>query len=245
MESLSSYDYGKKDYEGRRYIKDINASKHAMGVLLKPIEDYNADMRKWKMKQYKPEMHLTLGNHEYRIERAVQDDPKLDGFMSIDDLGYESFGWIVHPFLEVVELDGIYYSHYFCNPLSGRAIGGESILLRLKSVGFSHVQGHQQIYLSGARSLNSGRVIRGIVLGSCYLHDEKYRGPQSNSEFRGILVFHEVINGNFSLMEISIDYLCRRYEGMMVWEFMEKKYPDIFNRSTWMKHQKKNSLRVY
>jgi len=206
------------------------------------MEDYNKHMRKIKGKQYKPEMHLTLGNHEYRIERAVQNDPKLDGFMSVDDLEYESFGWKVHKFLEVVEIDGVHYSHYFCNPLSGRAIGGESVLLRLKSVGFSHVQGHQQIYLSGTRSLNSGQVVRGIVLGSCYLHDEKYRGPQSNSEFRGILIFHEVTNGNFSLMEISLDYLCRRYENMMVWEFMEKKYPEIFKESTWMNHQKKNSI---
>ena len=241
MESLSSYDYGKKVYEGRRYKKDIEACKGAMTVLLKPIEDHNAHMRKLKGKQYKPEMHLTLGNHEYRIIRAIEDNAKMDGWMSIDDLGYESFGWIVHPFLEVVELDGVCYSHYFCNPLSGRPYGGENIGIRLKNIGMSFVAGHQQIYMLGVKSLSNGRRIRGLIQGAAYLHDEKYRGPQGNSEWRGIFVLHEVCDGDYSLLEVSLDYLCRRYEGMMVWEFMEKKYPDIFNQSTWMKHQKKNS----
>ena len=242
MESLSSYDKGKRDYEGRRYIKDIKAAKDAMAVLLKPRDDYNANMRKWKMKQYLPEMHLTLGNHEYRIERAIQDDPKLDGFMSVDDLGYESFGWTVHPFLNVVELDGVYYSHYFCNPLSGRPYGGENIGIRLKNIGMSFVAGHQQIYMLGVKSLSNGKRIRGLIQGAAYLHDEKYRGPQGNSEWRGIFILHEVHDGDYSLLEVSLDYLCRRYEGMMVWEFMEKKYPEIFKASTWMKYQKKNSL---
>jgi len=139
---------------------------------------------------------------------------------------------------EVIEVDGIHYSHYFCNPLSGKSIGGESILLRLKNIGFSFVMGHQQIYLTGIRSLNNGKRIRGIVQGACYLHDEDYRGPQSNNEWRGIFVLHEVQDGDYSLMEVSLDYLCRRYEGMPVWEFMQKNYPEIFAKSTWMKHQR-------
>ena len=237
LESLSSYDYGKKDYEGRRYKTDIEASKKAMGVLLKPINDYNNKKRLWKEKLYKPEMHLTLGNHENRITRAVQDDPKMDGFMSVDDLEYEKFCWHVHPFLEIVELDGVHYSHYFANPLSGRPYGGENIGIRLKNIGFSFVMGHQQIYMLGVKSLNNGKRLRGLVQGACYLHDESYR-LQSNTEWRGIFILHEVSDGDYSLMEISLDYLCRRYEGMPVWEFMLKNYPERFYNSTWMQHQK-------
>ena len=243
IESLSSYDIGKGSFEGRRYADDIKASKKGMETLLKPMNDYNSKRRLWKHKQYKPELHLTLGNHENRITRRADDMVELDGFMSVDNLEYESFGWIVHPFLKVVDIDGIHYSHYFTNDLSSRAIGGESIILRMKKIGFSFVQGHQQIYLSGCRSLSNGRRIRGIVLGACYLHDESYRGLQSNNEFRGILIFHEVRDGDYSLMEISLDYLCRRYEGMPVWEFMEKKYPKIFAQSTWMQYQKARALK--
>ncbi len=243
MESLSSYDIGKKDYEGRRYKADIEASKTAMGILCKPINDYNNKRRLWKEKLYKPEMHLTIGNHEHRITRAVQDDPKMDGFMSINDLDYEKFGWTVHPFLEIVEIDGVHYSHYFANPLSGRPYGGENIGIRLKNIGFSFVMGHQQIYMLGVKSLNNGKRIRGLVQGACYLHDEFYRGLQSNNEWRGIFIFHEVSDGDYCLMEVSLDYLCRRYEGKSIWEFMLENYPKRFKNSTWMQYQKASARR--
>lgn len=231
MESLSSYDKGKMSFEGRSYLKDIEAAKNAMDIMTKPFRNING---------YNPEMHLVCGNHEYRIERVVEEDRRLEGTLSIDDLEYESFGWKVHPFLEIAVLDGVHYSHYFCNQLSGKPIGGESILTRLKNIGFSFVMGHQQIYLTGTRSLSNGKRIRGIVQGSCYLHDEVYRGPQSNGEWRGIFILHEVHDGDFSLMEVSLDYLCRRYEGVPVWRFMQKKYPEIFEKSTWMKFQRNN-----
>ena len=231
MESLSSYDRGKMSFEGRSYLKDIEAAKNAMDIMTKPFRNING---------YNPEMHLVCGNHEFRIERVVEEDRRLEGTLSIDDLEYESFGWKVHPFLEIAVVDGVHYSHYFCNQLSGKPIGGESILTRLKNIGFSFVMGHQQIYLTGTRSLSNGKRIRGILQGSCYLHDEVYRGPQSNGEWRGIFILHEVHDGDFSLMEVSLDYLCRRYEGVPVWRFMQKKYPEIFEKSTWMKFQRNN-----
>ena len=164
------------------------------------------------------------------------------GFMSVDDLEYESFGWTVHDFLKVVEIDGVAYSHYFYNPLSGRPYGGESIETRLKNLGFSFVQGHQQIYKVGTRCLNNGRRIRGLIQGSCYLHDEIYRGPQGNNEMRLIFMLHEVADGDYMLMEVSLDYLCRKYEGVRLWEFMKKKYPDLFRQSTWMRKQREMEL---
>lgn len=237
MESLSSYDKGKKQYEGRRYKKDILAALDGMEQLMMPLKHYNETRIIRKEKQYRPELHLTLGNHEHRITRAVEDDPKCDGLMSVDDLQYERFGWKVYPFLEVAEIDGIAYSHYFYNPLSGRPYGGQSMDTRLKNLGFSFVAGHQQVYLCGSRPLNNGRRIRGLIHGAAYLHDEDYRGPQANGEMRAIFMLHEVRNGDYMLNEVSLDFLCRRYEGIPVWQFMKQKYPEIYERSMWMKLQ--------
>ena len=245
MESLSSYDIGKKSYEGRRYKRDIEAAKDAMSILMEPLNDYNQMRIKNKKRQYSPELHLTIGNHEYRINRAVESDPKLDGFMSIDNLEYESYGWEVHDFLEIFEADGINYSHFFANPGNGKAMGGENILLRIKNIGFSFVMGHQQIYMVGVKPLNNGKRIRGLVQGSCYLHDEVYRGKQGNNEWRGIFILHEVIDGDYSLMEVSLDYLCRRYECIPVWKYMERKHPKVSKTSIWMQRQKTlNTIRI-
>ena len=38
MPSLSTYDVGKKSFEGRRYINDINAGIEGMKAFLEPIE---------------------------------------------------------------------------------------------------------------------------------------------------------------------------------------------------------------
>src|SRR3990167_6344750 len=100
MPSLSSYDIGKKSFEGRRYTLDISAAKEAMEILLKPLNDYNEKAQKNHEKQYHPRKILTLGNHEDRITRAIDSDPKLDGTLSLQDLGYEEFGWEVYPFLQ-------------------------------------------------------------------------------------------------------------------------------------------------
>jgi hypothetical protein len=234
MPSLSSYDRGKRDFEGRRVKEDLAAAHRGMRILTKPIEDFNARKRKLKEKQYKPRMVITLGNHEERIARAINDDAKLDGILLLDDLEYEKYGWEVVEFTKPIEIDGVHYAHYFYNPKTGRPFGGESIDTRIKNIGFTFTMGHQQGYKSGIRELNNGKIIRGLIAGSCYLHDEDYIGPQGNGHWRGIIWKNEVQDGRYDLMEISLDYLCRRYEGVPVHKFMKKNYREIFDNSPWL-----------
>ena len=92
MPSLNSYDVGKKTFEERRYCEDIRASQDAMARLLRPINKEQQRLRKNKKTVWSPEMYLTLGNHENRIERAVNNDPKLDGTLGVHDLGYAGYG---------------------------------------------------------------------------------------------------------------------------------------------------------
>lgn len=237
MESLSSYDKGKRSFEGRRYIRDIDSAHKAMKQLNQPLTDYNLRQTMNKKKLYRPDKRITLGNHEYRIQRAIEDDARLDGTLGLQDLDFAHYGWKSHDFLEPVEIDGVHYAHFFANPMSGRPFGGQSIDTRLKTIGFSFSMGHQQVCMTGQRYLNNGSRIRGLVCGACYLHDEDYMGHQGNSYWRGLFVKHEVRNGEYDLMEVSLDYLCRKYEGIPLWEFMQRKHPDLFDRSIWMKRQ--------
>ena len=77
MPSLSSYDVGKKSFEGRRYSDDIEVTKYGMGLLLAPLYSLSNNQRKNKKAQYNPRLLMTLGNHENRIERVVEAEPKL------------------------------------------------------------------------------------------------------------------------------------------------------------------------
>ena len=226
MPSLSKYDEGKRSFEGRRYISDIDAAIRGMKTLLGPMEWFNHKQSQIKHKQYKPEMHLTMGNHEDRITRAIEDDAKLDGVLGLHSLEYERFGWTVHDFLKIVKIDGVHYAHYFYNMNSGRPFAG-TCDNRLKNLGFTFTQGHEQGKKIGSIERNNGDVHRGLVVGACYLHDEEYKGPQGNGHWRGIIVKHEVENGNYDLMEVSLDFLCRKYEQMRLKDFLKEKYPEL------------------
>ena len=209
MPSLSSYDVGKKSFEGRRYIKDIEASRLAMQTLLAPLKEFNSKAKKNKEKLYKPRMVLTLGNHEARINRAVENDSKLEGVLSINDLQYKEAGWEVFPFLDVVVIDGIAYSHYFTSGLLGRPVTTAAACLSKKHM--SCIQGHQQGLQIATGHKADGSALTCVIAGSCYEHDEDYLGPQGNTHWRGCLFLHEVANGSFDLMNVSLKWLKGKY----------------------------------
>lgn len=208
MSSLSSYDRGTKSFEGRRYVKDIEAAKEAMAAFMTPMMEYNATAKKNGKRQYRPELHLTLGNHENRIIRAVNDDSKLDGVLSVSDLGYESWGWKVYPFLETVILDGVAYSHYFVTGTAGRPCSNARLQLIKKHM--SCIAGHQQGLQIATDYRADGALITSIIAGSCYEHNEDYMGPQGNKHWRGALMLHDVKEGQFDIMPVSMKYFNER-----------------------------------
>lgn len=216
MPSLSSYDKGKKSMEGRRYLADVAAGNEAFQLLNEPLNAYNATRVRFKEKQWWPDRHLLRGNHEHRIVRAVELDAQLEGVIGLHDL--QSPGWQVHEFLDPVDLHGVVYAHYFANRGTGKPLGGQA-LTRLKQLGHTFVQGHQQV-LEVATRYVLDKPQWGIVAGSCYLHHEDYLGPQGNHHWRGVIVLHQVEDGAFDPMFVSLDYLCRRYEGVPLQEFL-------------------------
>lgn len=209
MESLSSYDYGTKAFEGKRYVKDIKAAGEAMGRLLAPLQEFNAKAKRNKEKTYKPRLVLTLGNHEQRIQRAVNSDPKLEGLIKYEDLPYAD--WEVHDFLKPVFIDGVAYCHYFPSGVLGRPATTASALVA--KMHMSCVAGHQQGKQVAYGKRPDGSTITCIIAGSCYEHNEGYLDHQSNNHYRGIVMLHEVDNGTFDEMFVSLRYLRKRYNG--------------------------------
>lgn len=180
-----------------------------MRELLSPLWTYNARQRRNSKRQYNPRMVMLIGNHENRIDRAIKANPRhYENVISLDDLEYETYGWEVIPFLEIIEIDGILYSHYFINTDSAKKnVLSGAVLNRLKSIGRSFVQGHAQGLQVGIRDTVDGRRLRGIVAGSFYSHDEDYMGPQGNPHWRGVLKLDNVVEGDYDLQEISLQRL--------------------------------------
>lgn len=214
MHSLSSYDLGRKAGEGARYGEDINSAQRAMDVLMEPIHKHNARRAKNKKKQYNPRLILTLGNHENRINRHINNYPVLEGRLSTDDLGFQNHGWEVHDFLEVVDVDGISYSHYFPRNAQGRVVqthrGAPNARTQIVREGGSCTSGHLQ-GLDFAVQQRGNRRDYGIIAGSFYMHEEDYLGPQGTEYWRGVIVKHEVHDGMYDPMFVSMDYLLKNW----------------------------------
>lgn len=211
MEGFSSYDVGKRSAEGKRIKEDINVAKYGMKILLKPLRILQEQQRASGQKVYTPRMVLTLGNHENRINRHVEDNPALHGLVSTDDLDYAKEGWEVVPFLTPITIDGIAYCHYFVNNMTGKPLGGNALSM-LKTIGTSFTQGHRQTLDVATRFLpTNGQQQWGLVCGACYEHDEGYKGNQGNHHWRGIVVKHNVKNGSYDPLFVSLDWLKKEY----------------------------------
>lgn len=209
MPSLSSYDKGKKSFEGRRYTKDIEAGIEAMQAFMSPIKEEQNRLIRNKEKRWNPRLVYCLGNHENRINRAIDDDAKLEGLISFDDFQLEQFGYEVYGFLEVVTIEGVAFSHYFTSGVMGRPVtSARAILTKMH---MSAVQGHVQDRDIAYAKRADGKMMTAIFGGIFYQHDEDYLGKQGNNSWRGLWMLNDVRDGSYDEMPVSLEYLRKKY----------------------------------
>jgi hypothetical protein len=202
--SLSSYDLAprnRRTFDGGEVNADFEAGCIAMEALWKPVNDLRKRQRDSKHKVYNPRKIFTTGNHEQRVDRFNELKGMIDVPGYLEDQGFE-----VYDYLEPCYIEDIAFVHYAANPLSGRPYGGTAEY-RLNKMKTSFVQGHEQTFKYATEYLNNGRVISALVGGSCYLHDEPYKGPQGNNHYRGCFMLHNACDGVYDLEQVSIQRL--------------------------------------
>jgi hypothetical protein len=202
--SLARFGRGERDFANHRYNKDIASFHEGMQLFLGPIEAAKAADPKWN-----PFMEFCDGNHESHIERITQEFPILEGTISHDDLCLEEYGWRVHPFMQPISIGGVAFCHYFPSGVMGRPITtAQSLLTKLHMSAFAgHQQGREIAYARRA----DGSTMAAIISGSFYQHQYKFLSPFTNAHWRGTYFLHEVKDGQFDEMALSIDFLRRRY----------------------------------
>jgi hypothetical protein len=200
MESMSSYDKKKKSFEGRRYRKDVEHTHNA-------LQKFNEGLGKCDA-----ELHMLLGNHEDRIDRMVEDNPELEGAMTIDDLRYPEYGWNTYTYRQPVVIDGVYYSHNFPSGLMGAAISGENIARSLINKNkVSCTVGHSHLLDYSISSKPSGKKIMGLSAG-CYLtHKESYAYNTQRLWWSGLIVKRNVSGGEYDIETVTIKEVKKRY----------------------------------
>lgn len=231
MQALSSYDVGKKKAEGKRVSDDFKAVVDAQEKMFREINRLNIRLKKAKKALYKPELYMCLGNHENRINRAVNDDPKMYGMYGIENLKYEQFGWKVIPFLKALTLEGVSFIHYWPNAMN-RPINSVTTIMGIP--GGSKISGHSHVW----DQRRDGRVSPKVVLvAGCFLDPEtQIEGDAMDYTFEvvrqawynGLFLLHEVENGNCLPVPITYRWLNETYgtpEQQTDFKELEKEVP--------------------
>lgn len=207
MESLCTYDKGKKSFQGRTYSADIAAHADFQDRLWSTV-------RQGKRKM--PRRVTLIGNHEERIARAIELQPELEGVISYDDLELGRYYNDIVPYEGstpgCIEIDGVTYAHYLVSGISGRALSGEHPAYSLLSKKFaSCVVGHSHLLDYSVRTRADGSKIMGLVAGCYQEHVPAYAGGSAELWWRGVCVLRSVESGCYDLQTIGLDRLKKEY----------------------------------
>lgn len=206
--SLSNFGRDQRDFHDHRWAKDLAAFHEAMQLFMAPI-DAEIEALKSTAEPWNPDREFLEGNHESHLDRITQQYPFLEGTIDKKDLCLAEYGWRVHPFLQPIAVGGVAFCHYFPSGVMGKPISSAPALLR--KLHMSAFAGHQQgREIAYSRRADGGN-LTAIISGSFYQHEYKYLSPFTNAHWRGMYFLHEVRDGQFDEMALSIDYLRRRY----------------------------------
>lgn len=204
MPSLCSHDKGKGIFWSRNYKKDLDAGHVGMDAL-------HSQLRKGK---YNGDLRFLLGNHEQRIDRAIAEDPRLEGTIGYGDFKMAERGWNVTDFNDIVEIEGVHFSHYFTTGVMGKPISGDNAAMSLlQKQHVSCVQGHSHLYGYAERVRGDGKRILGLIAG-CFLEPgqrEGYAGQSQRMWRNGVSVLHGASKGVYDLEFVSVERLKETY----------------------------------
>ena len=207
MPSLSSYDKGRKSFQGRTYRADIDAGLDWTDRLFTTV-------RKAKKKQ--PRWIYCEGNHEHRINRAIDIQPELEGTIGYADLELERYYDEVVPYVGgtpgVIQVDGVNYAHYFVSGVMGRPISGEHPAYSLISKQYGSCSaGHIHTADYAIRTSSSGRKLHGLLGGCFFDYNSDWAGESNRLYWRGVTIKRGVDNGNYDPEFVSIQRLKKTY----------------------------------
>lgn len=207
MPSLSSYDKGKRSFNGRTYRADIDSHLDFQERVWDPIR---------RRKQKLPYRVYCIGNHEQRIERALDLSPELVGTIGYNDLDlgryYDEVVHYVGGTPGTTEVDGIRYGHYVPTGVSGRPISGDTLARSLVGKRLvSTTVGHSHLLDYYSRVGGDGNRVHGLSVGCYQDYVSDWAGEVSYLWWSGIVVKRNVEDGNYDPQFISIESLRREY----------------------------------
>lgn len=208
MRSLNTYD--------SRYPEAV-----AMQSYEQDINYYNdgQERLRWKFrlqKKKRPAWFGFEGNHEYRIKKAIQLDPRLEGTnygISFRHLQTDQWFTEYHEYSNgapaIYNYDGIDYAHYISAGNYGTAMSGEHhafnlLKKRMRSATVGHSHKRNIYFRDDAKAI-------GLVAG-CYKGAPEGWAGQANDEwYSGVIIKRDLDNGYYDPEFVSYKRLRETY----------------------------------
>jgi predicted MPP superfamily phosphohydrolase len=188
LPSLSSYDRGKKGFEGRRYQRDLDAARDALSRL--------------RLGRSNARCIMLLGNHEARIDRAVSDRAELEGTMSTRDLWY-GLHFDVVPYEDTAVVCGFSMSHHFASGVGGRPISGSGVAAQMSRMLMqSAVIGHNHVLDLAERTRPDGTKVVSLSAG-CFVHPRAREGwnrSTAHMYWNGVVLMDDARDGYYGAL---------------------------------------------
>ncbi|MCB0370653.1 MAG: metallophosphoesterase [Bdellovibrionales bacterium] len=207
MASMSNYEKGRASFVGRNYRDDLDAGLDFDDKLWYKVR---------KNKKRKPYSVFLEGNHEFRMKRALDIQPELQGVISFKDYdlnrNYDEVVEYEGNTPGVVTIDGIDYAHYFTSGVMGRPIGGEHPAYSLLTKQYTSCTcGHIHVTDFATRTRPNGKRIIGCVAGVFQDYNSDWAGEINKLWWRGLIIKRNVQDGNYDPEWVSIERLKQIY----------------------------------
>lgn len=207
MASLNSHDKNPEKVAVRNYQRDVDSANEFLERTFRPTR---------VAKRKRPRYITFIGNHEQRISRALSEDPKLRGTVSLGDIESGRYGDTIVDYEGLYpgtfDVDGISYAHYMVSGVMGRPIGGErhASTLVTKKLGSCTV-GHTHIFDFHLRPKVDGTKAQALVMPCFMDYDAEWAGQSGKMWSKGLVIKRNVEGGSYDLEYVSMSRLERLY----------------------------------
>ncbi len=211
MRSLNSYDERyPKAIVAQNYQKDIEHGQEARDRIWRKFRE---------MKRKRPVRIGFEGNHEHRIKRAIELDPRLEGdkygisFKHLNtDYWYEEYHEYENSAPAMRMYDGVLYAHFIANG-TGRALQnkhhGNALLDKMN---VSTTVGHSHYFDYKRKGDAWPNPVHGLVAGCYKGKDEPWAGQANRAWARGVVLKTQIEDGDYDLSFISAKALKEYYD---------------------------------
>lgn len=150
----------------------------------------------------KAQRDYLFGNHEYWVDQFVDDNPSIEGLVSIDKmLGLTTTGWTVHPQGAVMNVGKLFFMH-------GDTLRSSTYPSRYavetygRSICFGHFHSPQSY--TKVSALDTTDVHTGRGVGCLCRKNPRYGRGSPNRWAQGFLLFEVTDDGSFQAYDINI-----------------------------------------